>query len=153
MRSTTLCSAMRVSRSACYAWRRRPAEVITAEQLHLYRRVKALFKASRQSLGSREMMKTLRKEGFDIGRYRIRSIMKRLVVKVKQRQACKVTTQQKTGDRIAKNLLDQQFNPSQPNVAWAGHVICLRTHEGWMYLAVVMDLYGRRIVAGRCTSG
>ena len=142
----SLCSAMRVSRSAYYAWRARPAEVITAEQLHLYRRTKALFKASRQSLGSRQMMNKLRKEGFDIGRYRTRSVMRRLGLLVKQRRAYKVTTQQKKGDRIADNLLDQQFNPSQLNVAWAGDVTYLRTHEGWMYLAVVMDLAGRRIV-------
>ncbi len=57
---TVLCREMRVSTSAYYAWKKRPGQLITAETLHLHRRMKALFKQSRNSLGSREMMKKLR---------------------------------------------------------------------------------------------
>ena len=59
-----LCSAMQVSSSAYYDWLKRPAKVITADELQLYRRAKALFAASRNSLGSRELSKKLREEGF-----------------------------------------------------------------------------------------
>jgi putative transposase len=61
---------MKVSHSACYAWRKRPAKVISAEQLHLYRRMKERFADSRGSLGSRMRLKQLRKEGVSLGRYR-----------------------------------------------------------------------------------
>ena len=61
---------MKVGKSAYYEWIKRPAKIITAHELQLYRRMKQLFERSRQSLGSREMMKNLRKEGFVIGRYR-----------------------------------------------------------------------------------
>ena len=137
---------MRVSPSAYYAWVKRPAKLITAEELHLYRRAKALFNASRHSLGSRELAKKLREEGFQIGRYRTRTMMRKLNLIVQQRVAYKVTTKQKHSDKVADNLLNQNFNPVDANDIWAGDITYLRTAEGWMYLAVVMDLYSRRIV-------
>jgi len=78
---------MEVSRSAYYDWRKRPAKVITADELHLNRRIKALFKQSRNSLGSREMMKKLREEGIAIGRYKVRRLMAKLNLRVSQRVA------------------------------------------------------------------
>ena len=105
-----------------------------------------MFKASRDSLGSRELAKKLREEGIEVGRYRMRTIMRKLKLKVKQRIAYKVTTRRKHSDQVADNLLNQNFNPVAPNEVWAGDITYLRTAEGWMYLAVVMDLYSRRIV-------
>lgn len=141
-----LCRVMQVSRAGYYTWCKRPAKLITANELQLYRRMKVLFKASRNSLGSRELVKALRKEGFDIGRYRARTLMKRLNLKVQQRVAYKITTKRKHSDAVADNLLNQNFNPVAANEIWAGDMTYLRTGEGWMYLAVVMDLYSRRIV-------
>ncbi len=129
-----------------YAWLKRPAKLITAEELHLYRCAKTLFKRSRESLGYRELCKNLRKEGFEIGTYRTRKLMEMLNLKVKQRVAYKVTTKRKYSDAVADNLLNQNFNPLAPNQIWAGDVTYLKTGEGWMYLAVVMDLYSRRII-------
>jgi len=141
-----LCRVMRVSKSAFYAWKAHPTIVITADDLHLYRRMKALFQASRGSLGSRELAKKLREEGFTISRERVRKLMKKLNLVVKQRVAYKVTTKRKRGDQVADNLLNQNFNPVATNEVWAGDMTYLKTGEGWMYLAVVMDLYSRRIV-------
>jgi putative transposase len=137
---------MQVSTSAYYAWIKRPRELIGADVLHLHRRMKALFKQSRDSLGSREMMKKLREEGMPIGRHKVRSLMKKLGLKVTQRIAYKVTTKRKHSDEVADNLLNQNFNPVALNQVWAGDITYLQTGEGWMYLAIVMDLYSRRIV-------
>jgi len=137
---------MNVSRSAYYAWCNRPAKVITSAELHLYRRLKALFKESRNSLGSRELSRKLHEEGFHIGRNRTRTLMRRLNLKVRQRVAYKVTTKRKHSDAVADDLLNQNFNPVGKNEVWAGDITYLRTDEGWMYLAIVMDLYSRRIV-------
>ncbi len=141
-----LCRVMNVGKSAFYAWKARPAKVITAEELHLYRRAKALFKVSRNSRGSRELAKKLNEEGIKVTRHRVRMVMKKLGLKATQRVAYKVTTKRKHSDRIADNLLNQQFNPVGMNQVWAGDVTYLKTGEGWMYLAIVMDLYSRRIV-------
>ncbi|QIR14579.1 IS3 family transposase [Shewanella aestuarii] len=140
------CKVMQVSSSAYYVWLKRPGELITADTLELFRRAKALFKASRNSLGSRELAKALRKEGFSITRYRTIKLMARLKLVVTQRLAYKVTTKRKHSDSVADNLLNMNFNPVGPNQVWAGDVSYLKTGEGWLYLAVVMDLYSRRIV-------
>lgn len=141
-----LCRVMKVSHSAYYAWCKRPAKVISADELHLYRRMKALFAESRGSLGSRTLLKQLRKEGFKLGRYRVRRLMKWLKLSVIQRRAYKVTTVRKHSHRVAANLVDQHFNPKVANQVWAGDITYLRTHEGWLYLAIVMDLHSRRII-------
>ena len=137
---------MGVSSSCFYAWRKRPAKIISADELQLYRRAKALFESNRNSLKRRTLSKKLREEGFQIGRYRTRTIMRKLGLKVQQRVAYKVTTKRKHSDRVADNLLNQNFNPLSEDEVWAGDIRYLRTHEGWMYLAIVMDLYSRRIV-------
>lgn len=137
---------MGLSRSAYYDWKKRPGKLIPTEDLMLWRRIKALLERSRSSLGSREIMKKLREEGFKIGRYRVRKLMKKMKLVVRQRVAYKVTTNRKISDAVADNLLNQNFNPSGPNQVWAGDVTYCRTGEGWMYLAIVMDLYSRRIV-------
>ena len=141
-----LCRVMGVSKSAYYSWQSHPRVLISSEDLHLFRRMKAAFKASRESLGSREMMKKLRKEGIKIGRYRVRRLMDRLGLKVLQRRAHRTTTKRKHSDAVADNLLNLNFNPVAPNHVWAGDVTYLKTGEGWMYLAIVMDLFSRRIV-------
>lgn len=137
---------MNVSRSAYYAWLKRPARIITLEQLNLYRKAKQLFEKSRNSLGYRELRKKLRSEGFNISDYGVQKLMATLGLVVTQRVAYKVTTKRKHSDAVADNLLNQNFNPVAPNQVWAGDVTYLRTGEGWMYLAIVMDLYSRRIV-------
>ena len=97
---------MSVSKSGYYDWHKRPANVISLETLKLYRLVRQLFKQSRGSLGNREMVKKLRKEGYQVGRYLVRKIMHRLRLKATQRRAYKVTTQRKHSDAVADNLLN-----------------------------------------------
>ncbi len=137
---------MGVSKSAFYSWKARPLKQLTAEDLHRNHRAKTLFTASRESLGSRELAKKLREEGLPTTRHQARKLMVQLKLVVKQRVAYKVTTVRKHSDAVAANLLNQNFNPMAANQVWAGDITYLKTGEGWMYLAVVMDLFSRRMV-------
>jgi len=141
-----LCRLLSVQRSSYYEWRGRPDKVIPPEELALRRRMKARFAASRDSLGSRTMAKNLRLEGFEIGRDKTRRLMKQLQLKVKQKRKYKVTTDSKHSFPVAKNVLNREFSPSAPNQAWGTDITYLWTQQGWIYLAVVIDLYSRRVV-------
>lgn len=141
-----LCRMLGVQRSAYYDWRARPGQVVPEQELALRRQMKAFFKASRGSLGSRTMTRKLCEAGFVIGRERTRRLMKALNLKVKQKRTYKATTDSKHTLPVAENVLDRRFNPTGPNQAWGTDITCLWTWEGWVYLAVVMDLYSRRII-------
>ena len=143
---TVLCRVMQVSTSAYYDWRRRGGELIDSETWRLCHRMKALFNESRQSLGSRQLMKQLRKEGFDIGRYRVRNLMKKLDLVVKMKKRFVLTTDSQHGLPVADNVLNREFTPAQKNRVWTTDITYLWTLQGWVYLAVVLDLYSRRVV-------
>ncbi len=91
-------------------------------------------------------MKNLREEGFEIGRERTWTLMKALNLKVKTKHRYKVTMDSKHTFPVAKNVLDRQFSPQAPNQVWGTDITYLWTQEGRVYLAVVIDLYSRRVV-------
>lgn len=141
-----LCRMLEVQRSAYYAWQDRPGTVIGPQELALWRRMKALFVSSRQTLGSRTLAKNLQAEGFEIGRERTRRLMKRLALRVTPKRKYKVTTDSNHPLPVAQNVLNRQFSPPSPNQVWGTDITHLWTRQGWIYLAVVMDLYARRVV-------
>jgi putative transposase len=93
-----------------------------------------------------KLSKKLNEKGFNTSRYFIRTLMRKLKLKVEQRLAFKVTTKRKHSDKVADNLLNQNFNPLAPNEVWAGDITYLKIAQGWVYLTIVMDLYSCRIV-------
>ncbi|WHI45265.1 IS3 family transposase [Microbulbifer sp. VAAF005] len=141
-----LCRVMQVNKSSYYEWCRRSDSPIDGQIWQLCHRLKALFAESRESLGSRRLMKLLRKEGFEIGRYRVRKLMKKLGLVVKQKKRFTLTTNSKHQLPVAENLLNRDFSPSAKNQVWTTDITYIWTLQGWLYLAVVIDLYSRRIV-------
>lgn len=137
---------MGVSSSGYYAWKNRGPKPIDINEFRLARRARDIFEASRNSLGSRQLMQQLREEGFNVGRYKVRRLMKRLGLVVNQRRAYKATTIRKHHHSVADNLVNQEFDVESPNQVWAGDVTYLKTREGWVYLAIVMDLYSRKVI-------
>ncbi len=136
---------MKVSHSTFYAWQAKPVRLLSDEQRALHQKATALFKESRESLGYRMLAKKLRKEGFTISDYRTRKLMKQLGLSVRQRKSYRAPRKGKAVSTSC-NLLNRNFNPLAPNEVWAGDITYLKTPEGWLYLAIVMDLYSRRIV-------
>ena len=138
---------MQVSRSSFYQYQNhccaREKEPL---QTPLEARIKVVFEQSKATYGSRRMREKLRSEGHRIGRYRVRSLMRKLGLKVKKTKRYKVTTDSRHSFPVAPNLLDRQFEVGAPNTVWTADITYVWTLEGWLYLAVIMDLYSRQIV-------
>lgn len=137
---------MKVKKSRYYEWKAKGATIVSVEEFQLCQRMKALFEASRESMGSRRMKHQLRAEGYAIGRYRVRKLMRKLNLIVKPKRKYKVTTDSGHAQPVSENVLNRAFNPAAPNRVWASDITYVWTQEGWLYLAVVIDLYSRRIV-------
>ena len=137
-----------MSRSGFYDYLARQSHpVIDAEETTLIARIQAIAAKTRSSYGSRRMAKALQEEGFQVGRCKVRRLMKDAGVVVKRRNTRKPqTTDSRHGYRVAPNILDRRFDVAKPDLAWAGDITYVWTQEGWLYLAVLLDLYSRKVV-------
>jgi putative transposase len=141
-----LCAVLGVSPSAYYAARgRQPSRRAQANQ-RLALHVRVAHRASRQTYGYRRIYHELRAQGMVVGRHRIARLMRQLDLRVKARRPYKRTTRAHPGQPVATNLLQRDFTASQPNQKWAVDITYIATQQGWLYLAVVMDLFSRTIV-------
>jgi len=116
------------------------------EHVKLLRWVKQLAESSKFTYGSRRMSWGLKALGFPVGRGKARRLMKEAGVWVSYRKRFKVTTQSKHRHPVFENLLKREFDVAAPNRVWAGDITYCWTREGWLYLAVVIDLYSRKVV-------
>jgi putative transposase len=142
-----MCRVLDVSSSGFYAWRGRPLwtpRVRANEALRA--RIRAIHAASRGRYGSPRVYHTLRADGEHVGRNRVIRIMRREQLRGRPRRGFRVTTRADAGALAAPNHLQQQFTVSRPNAVWTADITAIATAEGWLYLAVVLDLYSRRIV-------
>jgi transposase InsO family protein len=145
---TVLCAVMRVSRSGFYDYLNRDTSENNkgSGEAALMNRIKEIFAEYRDSCGSRRMVKHLRDEGYEIGRYKVRRIMRQLGLIAKTPKRFKLTTDSKHSLPVAANVLDRKFDVESPNRVWTTDISYVWTFEGWLYLAVVMDLHSRQIV-------
>ncbi len=145
-RMQTMCEILEVSRAGFYAWRNRPESTHKREDKRLIELVKASFKESRDTYGYRRVYKDLRAQGERCSKHRIARLMRQNEIHPKTRRKFKMTTDSNHDKPIYDNLLRQQFNAAAPNQRWVSDITYISTVEGWLYLAVIMDLYSRRIV-------
>ncbi len=143
---TKLCRVLGVTRSTYYDWYSAKRVPAATTEFAVRLRMKALFEESRGSIGSRRMAEALRAESFDVGRDWATRRMKALDLIVKRKHKFKVTTDSKHTFPIAPNVLNRNFSQAEPNRAWGTDITYLWTQEGWVYLAVVIDLCSRRVV-------
>lgn len=141
-----MCKALGISASGYYAWRRRPLSRRAEVDRVLQRRIAAIHAASRGIYGSPKIHAQLQQEGLACSRKRVIRLMRQAKVCAKRQRCFKRTTQRDPAHRAAPNWLKQNFVATQPNHVWLADISYVRTAEGWLYLAAVMDLYSRRIL-------
>jgi putative transposase len=139
-----LCRVLGVSRSGYYAARQRagamPVACLVSTQL------KAEFAASGKVYGSRRLSAVLRSKGLRPGRHRVRRLMREHRLRALWRRKFVHTTDSAHALPVCANVLARRFNPSGPNQAWVSDITYMRTRSGWLYLALVLELYARKVV-------
>lgn len=146
---TVLCKVMEVSRSGFYDYLHRTDKNDNhrdPSQGMLEAQIKAIFEESKSTYGSRRVLIELQKKGYQIGRFKVRRLMRELGLKVKSPRRYKVTTDSRHSYPVAANVLNRNFAVGAPNRVWASDITYVWTLQGWQYLAVVMDLFSRQIV-------
>ena len=142
-----MCQVLGVQRSGYYAWQRRPQSRREQANQELLDKVRQAFLHSRCTYGSVRIRHYWLRQGFHFSRYRIARLMKQAhLIPVRVVKWHPRTTQQRPGATSAPNRLNQDFQAARPNQKWVGDITYVDTAEGWLYLAVLLDLYSRRVV-------
>ena len=148
-----MCQLLGVTRSGYYGYLNRQAEKIKDGRHEiLLEAIRRIAKASNYNYGSRRMKRAMEVLGYAISRNKARNLMKEAGIQVRYLKKYKVTTQSNHKQPVFGNVLQRQFNVSLPNQAYASDITYLWTQEGWLYLAVVIDLYSRKVVGWSMSS-
>ena len=143
---TTLCEAMKVSRSGYYDWLMRKPCARALEDERLLRKVRVLHYRFKERYGSIRLCRELRKEGESCGKHRIARLKQQERLWTRRRRRFMITTNSQRDQAHGPNLLARRFVSDVPNRIWVGDVTSVWSFEGWLYLAVVLDLYSRRVI-------
>jgi putative transposase len=141
------CRVLGVSASGYYAWKARPGSTRSRRDLELGDQVRAAYDASSGRYGSPRVHAELRASGEKVGRKRIARLMKEAGLAGRTKRRFRKTTDSKHTFPIAPNVLERDFTTTAPNQAWVTDITYLWTREGWLYLAVMLDLFSRRVVS------
>ena len=141
-----MCRALAVSPAGYYAWRARPESVRGAVNRALVAKIRVIHRESRETYGSPSIWDALLKQGHCVGEHRIARLMRQEGIRAKTVKKWRATTQSNHRLPVARNTLNRQFTVTQPNRVWAGDITYVWTTEGWLYLAVVLDLYSRLVI-------
>ena len=144
---TWLCKVLDVSRSGFHAWLNRKPAKRTLENEELARVVRLSFIASDRTYGARRVWHDVLAEGFTCGLHRVERLMRLNALKARpRRRYLPPDVGERRNSAIAPNVLDRQFHASVPNTKWIADFTYIWTHEGWLYVSAVIDLFSRRVV-------
>jgi putative transposase len=141
-----MCEVLDVSRGGYYAWRSRPASAREMADAQFTEEIRRIFEESRQTYGYESIWRALQTEGIPCGKHRVRRLMRQEGFVVKQVKRYKRTTKANPDHQPAPNLLQGDFEADQPNAKWCADITYIPTQEGWLFLAVILDLFSRRIM-------
>jgi putative transposase len=144
---TVMCRVLEISTSGYYAWRSRATSGRSTRREALCFAIRSAFAESRETYGSPRVHVELISRGIDCCVNTVANLMKQMGLRSKTRKTYRPrTTDSKHAHRIARNVLDREFERTSPNEAWVVDITYVPTDEGWLYLAVVLDLFSRRVI-------
>jgi len=141
-----MCGILEVSRSGFYAWRERPESKRALESVRLGALVEKVHEESRKNYGVPRVHAALRALGEKCGRHQVARLMREKDLHGRVRRRYRTTTKADARHRVAPNLLQRDFSAERPDQVWVGDITYLWTREGWLYLAVLLDLHSRGVV-------
>jgi transposase InsO family protein len=141
-----MCRVLEVSRAGYYASRGRPESHRAKANRQLSTKIHAVYETSRRTYGSPRVYLELRGGGHEAGRHRVARLMRREGLVARKKKRFRVTTQSNHSEPIARNVLARNFEVKKPNQVWVGDITYLPTADGWLYLAVLLDLHSRAVV-------
>ena len=141
-----MCHALGVSQSGYFAWRGRPACQRQRQDMVYLAHIRTAFTLSNGTYGSPRMHRDLVDDGHRIGRHRTARLMRENGLVARQKRRLKRTTDSEHAWPVAPNLLSQNFETDQPDRKWGADISYIWTAQGWLYLAIVLDLHSRRVI-------
>ena len=141
-----MCRTLEVGSSGFYDWLNRPESPRNRENQQLLMEIKAVHKRSRTTYGSPRIHAQLNESGHACSRYRVARLMRQHGIVSKHKRKFKVTTNSVHSYPIAENLLQRRFNVFRPGQCWVSDITYIPTLEGWLYLAVTLDLFHRKVI-------
>ncbi len=142
----TMCRVLGVSPSGYYACKSRPPSKRLADDARVAAEVAAAHKASRGIYGSSRVHRELKATGLKVGKKRVERLMNEKGLRGRSKKRFVCTTDSKHDDPVAPNVLERRFETTTPNEAWVGDVTYIATAQAWLFLAVLLDLFSRRVV-------
>ncbi len=145
-----LCRVLEVSRSGYYAWKGREPSAHSKKDAQLAVEVAAVHEGSRRTYGSPRVHAELQARGQQVSRKRVARLMHENDLRARRKRRFRVTTNSKHAHPVAPNLVERQFEVTAPNLVWVTDITYVWTRQGWLYLAVILDLFARRVVGWSC---
>lgn len=147
-----MCKLLNVSRSGFYSWCNRSESPRNRENQVLEDKIRVLHAESHSIYGAPRIHQELVHTGHPCGKNRVARIMKEAGIRSRTRKKFKATTHSKHNLPVAPNLLNQNFEVEAPDTTWVGDITYIHTNEGWLYLAVLLDLFNREVVGWAASS-
>ena len=141
-----MCKTLKVSPSGYYAWKKRPLSKRALFDKHLVSEIRKIHIESKANYGSIKVWKALKAKGICCGKHRVARLRRVHGIETKRRKRFRLTSQSKNTEWIAPNRLNRCFHAAKPNKVWIGDVTFLATRTGWLYLAILLDLYSRKVI-------
>ena len=143
---TMMCLALQVSRSRYYEWTKKRKSHRSQADEELLEKIREIYKKRKGKYGSPRIHEDLKEMGYCVGRKRVARIMRENGIVARTKRRFRVTTDSNHNFPISDNLLGRNFHTDAPDKVWVGDITYVWTDEGWLYLAVIIDLFSRAVV-------